>query len=494
MLAACAGGTQGPLPGTKTANDVQTAGLSQTAVGKNKCDPKSASRPFVIEWDATDMSSFESRAANDVVFVKYEGCELQIVEGCSQDSEKGSFGSYKPVEWTSGSVESMDIDNAGDLYAKLPLGAATLGGRVEGGEKFHMEYFVSGTRSATREKVARSDLASVPACKDATHFVYAYNLGAFALGSQSSLKGSVNGTVWGYGGGADRSTSSKAEKAGGVLASCRGDTAKDVATCRVPIRLTLREISGGQSDDAAEAQAPETPEAKNLAGKLAMRTEKEHKAQLHVDSARTKQSSRDGKGCIVELDQHDRLDPRPEGLSTNTGSYLALIRGQCLMLAGKCDPGKVLYRQALEKTSSSSIMGPDALDKSTEQIASMNCQGGSMSPRDQLLKAVMDLNLGAGPRGATVAECKTAMDTVAKLLPKVQPQDEEDYQVKNAAQAISYVGPKCIAKAGDCTLAYATYKDGLKYRPNLTPEVLARWTEDTYRKSFETIVPKCKGK
>ena len=131
------------------------------------------------------MSSFESRAANDVVFVRYEGCDLQIVDGCSSDSVRGSFGSYKPVEWTSGSVESLDINNDGDLYAKLPLGAASLGGRVDGGEKFHMEYFVSGTRSATRESIHRGDIARVAACKNATHFVYAYNLGAFALGSQS---------------------------------------------------------------------------------------------------------------------------------------------------------------------------------------------------------------------------------------------------------------------------------------------------------------------
>ena len=30
-------------------------------------------------------------------------------------------------------------------------------------------------------------------------------------------------------------------KAGGLLSSCRGESAKDTSTCRVPIRLTLRE-------------------------------------------------------------------------------------------------------------------------------------------------------------------------------------------------------------------------------------------------------------
>ena len=32
-------------------------------------------------------------------------------------------------------IEALDINNQGDLYAKLPLGAATLGGRVEGGDR-----------------------------------------------------------------------------------------------------------------------------------------------------------------------------------------------------------------------------------------------------------------------------------------------------------------------------------------------------------------------
>ena len=47
--------------------------------------------------------------------------------------------------------------------------------------------------------IRRNDLAAVPACKEATHYVYAYNLGAFALGSQRSIKGDV-----GAGGGQGR--------------------------------------------------------------------------------------------------------------------------------------------------------------------------------------------------------------------------------------------------------------------------------------------------
>jgi hypothetical protein len=492
LLAACAGGSSGPMPGTKSASDVQAAGLAQTAVGKNKCDPKTANRPFVIEWDATDMSSFESRAANDVVFVKYEGCDLQIVDGCSSDSVRGSFGSYKPVEWTSGSVESLDINNDGDLYAKLPLGAASLGGRVEGGEKFHMEYFVSGTRSATRESIHRGDIARIPACKSATHFVYAYNLGAFALGSQSAIKGSVNATVWGFGGGADRSSSSKAEKAGGVLSSCRGETAKDTATCRVPIRLTLREISDGDSAEVAEAQAPETPEAANLAGKLMARNDREHKAQEHADAARLKANSRDGKGCLAELDEHDRLDPRPEGLSTNVGSYYSMTRGQCLMLAGQCSAGKVLYRRSLEKNAGANL-GPEQLDKGTDAFASMNCQGGAMSPRDQLLKALFDLQQGAYMQKKTPAACDAAFQVAKRLVPTVKPNDDDDTQVKMAGASLRTTAPACFAKAGDCDAGWSAFKEAWKLDTALSPQS-RNLNDDALRHTFEAVARQCKGK
>ncbi|HEY8090218.1 MAG TPA: hypothetical protein VIF09_20295 [Polyangiaceae bacterium] len=491
LLAACFGGS-GPLPGTKSASDVQASGLSQTAVGKNKCNPKGADRPFVIEWDATDMSSFESRASNDVIFVKYEGCDLKVIDGCSSDSVRGAFGSYKSVEWTSGSVESMDINNEGDLYANLPLGAVSLGGRVEGGEKFHMEYFVSGTRSATRESVHRGDIAKVSACKDATHFVYAYNLGAFALGSQSNIKGSITGSVWGYGGGADRSSQSKAEKAGGVLASCRGESAKDVATCRVPIRLTLREIAEGDSAETAESQAPETPEAKNLAGKLMARTDREHKASEHADAARQKAASKDGRGCLAELDQHDQLDPRPEGLSTNVGGAYAMTRAQCVMLSGNCSAGKVLFRKALEKSAGAQL-GPEQLDKSADGAAMMYCQGGSMNPRDQLLKALFELQQGAWMTKKTTAQCDAAYQTVKRLLPSVKPQDDDDTQVKQAGASLRTTGPTCFAKAGDCDQAWATYKEAWKLDPNLSPQS-RNLNDDALHHGFEAVVSKCKGK
>lgn len=439
--------------------------MGETFAGKNRCNPKEHERPFIIEWDATDMSSFEARAANDVVFVRYQGCDLIVIDSCVDDSLKGSLGSYRPIEWTSGSVESIDINNEGELYAKLPLGAATLGGRVQGGEKFHMEYFVTGTRTATRDGIHRGDLAKIPGCKNATHFVYAYNLGAFALGAQSSLRTEAGGTVWGVGAGGSSSSQKKAEKRGGDLSACRAESAKETRECKVPVRLTLREIRNDLSADAKEAAAPETPEAKNLAGRLQATTQREKDAEEHARTADTKLNSRDGKGCLAELDQHDKLDPRPSGMSTNAASWLAGTRGRCLMLAGQCTPGKDLTRRGLEK-SAGATLGPEQLDRKTEEIASQLCQGASMSPRDQFLKAGADLELGAYKETKDAAFCMAAYNVAKKLVATVKPTDEND-PAKFVFPNVRTNAPICLIRAKDCAGALTVYKEAWKLDPLL---------------------------
>ena len=491
VMAACGGGASN-APGTKTADNVQSSRMSQTFAGQNKCNPKNAERPFVIEWDATDMSSFESRAAGDLVFVRYEGCNLKVIDTCVDDSVRGAFGSYKAVEWTSGSVESLDIHDEGELYAKLPLGAATLGGRVQGGEKFHMEYFVSGTRTATRDAVHRGDLAKRPSCKEATHFVYAYNLGAFALGAQSNIKGEVGATVWGMGAGGSRATESKADKRGGDIATCRGDSAKEVQTCKVPIRLTLREISNDESADSKDAVAPETPAAENLAGRLQATTQREKDAEEHARTAEAKLNARDGKGCVAELDTHDKLDPRPSGMSATSGSYLSSTRGRCLMLAGQCNAGKDMYRKALEK-SAGATLGPSQLDTKTDEAATQYCQGSAMSPRDQYLKAGADLEVGAYKERKDSAYCMAAYNVAKRFVATVKPKDDDD-PVKFVFANVRTNAPLCLVRAKDCDQAWTIFKEAWNLDP-LMPERSKQINEAGMRNVFGSVTNgACKAK
>jgi hypothetical protein len=427
--------------------------MDRTVAGQNRCNPKTQDRPFIVEWDATDLSQFESVTSNDIVFVRYEGCELRVIDSCRNDSVKGSLGAYKTVDWTSGSVEKMDISNEGELYAKLPLGAATLGGRVAAGEEFHMEYFVSGVRTATRPVVYRADVESVAGCKGATHFVYAYNLGAFALGSKKNLKAEANATVWGFGGGGSSTQASAAEKRAGLLESCRGESAKEIQTCKAPIRLTLREIDPGNNPDAKAAVAPETPDALNLAGKVDAKMKRSDKAQAHADAARVKSVARDGKACVSELDAADRLDPRPFIVSTNPGSYWSNLRAMCLMMSGQCPAGRQLMRRYMEKNMSGT-MGPEAIDVQVDANAGMYCQGAHLSPRDELLQASQALSVGTQTKKEP-AYCTQSYERVKKAAAAAQPTGPDDTMVVSAKGADHELSAAhCLSRAGDCAGAW----------------------------------------
>ncbi len=473
----------------------------KTFAGQNACNPKNAERPFIIDWDATDQSSFQAQTQGDVVFVQYKGCDLKVLTGCRDDSVKASVGSYKAVEWTSGGVEVIDIKDQGELYAKLPLGAGSLGGRVESGEKFHMEYFVAGTRTATRDHVYKAELAKNPACATATHFVYQYNLGAFALASASKLKAEVNGSYFGFGGGASKNNESSAEKKGGDLATCKGESATEVEGCKVPIRLTLREITDGNAPEVAEAKAPETDAALNLAGKLKAENDQQKKAEEHMNSAQEKLKAKDGNGCLAELDAHDKLDSRPSAQSTNYKAYYyAITRAQCLMLAGKCDAGKELYRKTYDAQYAGSS-SPEAIDMHVEGATASFCQGGKLGDRDTMIKARTELMSGAYTKKIEVKACLADIDIVDKLRAKVKPKDTSDVMVSDPLTAMYTAGTACLANAGDCDAAYKNFK---KWSPEICKErmtaanqpiTMCDKTDPTSEKmSFEMQNQKCKGK
>jgi pentatricopeptide repeat protein len=464
--------------------------MDDTFAGKNKCSPENHDRPFIVEWDATDMSSFESYAANDVVMVRYEGCTLKVIDTCRDDSIHGALGSYKAVEWTSGSLESLDISDENELYAKLPLGQASLGGRVRSGEKFKMEYYVAGTRSATRSKIFAGDLKKVGGCDEVTHFVYAYNLGAFALGSVQSLDATVGGSIYGFGAGANKSTSRKADKKGGDLATCKSDVATEVAGCKAPIRLTLRGILEGDNPSVAAAATPDTPESLNAAAQIQANLDMKGEAGDRIRAAQERAAARDGKACLAELDKFDKLEPKQQ--STDPKSPYSGMRGQCLMIAGKCDAGKQLWRKYYEKVGGAQ-MGPEQIDRAVEGLVGMYCQGGSMQPRDQMLRALADLNSGAYMTKKDEKFCLDAYKTVRKLHPSVKPRDDDDTQIRDAPKVVYNTAANCLARAGKCESAWKVFKESYPTEHLESVKDPAQ-REQLLKSNFESLVDKCKGK
>lgn len=464
----------------------QSGLMDNSFAAQNACNPKNHLRPFIIEWDATDRSSFEAHAANDILVVRYEGCDMTILEECRNDSIRGSQGAYKPVEWTSGALEKMDISNQGELYAKLPLSVGTLGGRVQGGEKFKMEYYVAGTRNATRDSVYREDLASNPGCEGATHFIYGFNLGAFALGSVTELNAEVGVSLYGFGAGGKTNKRAQADKQGGDLGTCKGDTAREVDGCKSPIRLTLRPIREGGNPEKAAMKTEDSSESMNAAGVVNMKVEMSDMARSHYDTAQAKMAAKDGKGCLAELDSYDKLEPKRT--SNDPKLYMSQTRATCLMLSGKCDPGKVLLRKAYENTSMASY-GPEHIDSAVDQSAAMHCQG-KLAPRDELIQGSMELTMGAFSAKKTPKECEASYQKVKKNR-AIKPKDSDDQKVILAVQNLYSTAPGCFGKAGDCDRAWAVFQDEFpadRLAHVTDPKVKA----DSMRQTFDAMVTKCK--
>ena len=468
--------------------------MDTTFAAQNACNPEDHTKPFIIEWDATDMSSFEAFARNDIVFVKYDGCELRVLDECRDDDVKGSLGAYKPPEWTSGSLETLDIHNEGDLYAKLPLGRDTMSGRVAAGEKFHMEYFVAATAYASRPAVYRDSLKNSPGCEEATHFVYAYNLGAFALGSVNEFSTEIGGSIYGFGVGGSQKSGSTAEKKGGELSACRANEAKEILGCKTPIRLHLRRIREGTDPGDTALAAPDTASSMSAAAAVDAKVERGEEARSHYDAAMQKLAARDGAGCLAELDAHDAL--AVDEKSSDPKSAIALNRAQCIMLAGACDAGKELVLRRAENTPTMVQQGPEQTTKWVEALAAMYCQGDSMSERDQLLQALYELQLGAYQTRKDDAFCDDRWKKIEALKGRVKPRDADDQQIVNLDAAVHGMVPECFGRGGDCARAFEAWKTLLTepLRNHYATIKDQAKLDETMRRDFQSAVRSCKDK
>jgi hypothetical protein len=407
--------------------------MDQTTIGKNRCsEVNPTDKPFIIEWDATDTATFEAMAQRDVVVVRYENCELEVLDACVDSGIPGKYGAYEPVRWSSGSVEGFDINNTMDLYAKLPLGAAELSGSVEAGKSLQLQYFVSGTATSTRPSISQNDFGGNSQCEGATHFVRAYNLGAFVLSEAEhdaeSLKLEVKSTA-GAGGG--RSHEATHLKQGGDLNSCTADTASELSRCKVPIRVTLRELSNDPASEASHKEIAPAPEAK---GGNAM-----EEAALLGQSAARKFQSGDGEGCLLDLDRAQEVD-------ATTEAKMSALRATCEMQAGRCDDGKKRYRLFLEQQAGN--LSAEVIDATVSSTAKQHCAGSELKPAERIQKAKSAI--GQAKLKKNKATCLREAGAILEQLPKLDKKDQAQGRARTDGLSGVMDAAQCSAKAGDC--------------------------------------------
>ncbi len=188
---------------------------------------------------------------------------------------------------------------------------------------------------------------------------------------------------------------------------------------------------------------------------------------------------RDGVGCLEKLDAADRMDPDPMRVSTNPRGFLTM-RASCTMLAGKCELGKSLQRQAY--TAMLKDMGPTHIDDAVESSVGTYCGDGAVTPRDKLLVAKSDLaraNLKEDPEW-----CAKAHDRLMKAIASFgAPTNKRDEDLVASAKGTRPLGVMCVGAAGRCPQAFTLYETTVKADG-----------QPVSRPAFEALAPACKGK
>jgi hypothetical protein len=201
----------------------------------------SQSSPLVTEWPASEKANLEVLLRTGAVAVAYSGCSMRVLSECRV---RGVY------QWTrtTPATDSLEINDADELFAKLPLGAASLEGELKRSGKLSVQTMIAGQLRLDGGGVA--DVPKEGPCAQATHVVSALSMGAFALksGGKRSIGGGLN--VSSVETGIKHEKSADLLRSAGDFDSCGTGTAEGPsANCASPIQAFLRAIPGRTEED-----------------------------------------------------------------------------------------------------------------------------------------------------------------------------------------------------------------------------------------------------
>src|SRR5688572_10074273 len=176
-------------PGKQVITETPTvAGADdQQATCKVAKDPLN---PLIVEWPGTSKVELDSVSKRGVVVVSYVGCTLKVLASCGAGGDY-AFTSVTPAR------DKLQMADQNELYARLPLGAASLKGELSMGSSLELDYIAVGQRIT--EKPPKSMTGD---CEGATHYIRTITVGAYSLDAKAKGKVGASVEVGSAGGGA----------------------------------------------------------------------------------------------------------------------------------------------------------------------------------------------------------------------------------------------------------------------------------------------------
>lgn len=233
------------LPGCGSNGPVTARAPEWKPEGETKCKAsKSQSRPLIVEWPSNDRVALESTLKDGIAMVRASGCEVEVLHRCKASSSRYGY------RGTSKESDSVSIRNEDDLYANLPLGAASLSGKLQSSGSLNVSMAVVGRYISEGGDIATNDLQG-EGCDRATHYISAVSVGAFTFFAGGSAEAGVGvDTRLGVGAGARASNAREELKSGGNVAACDSATRKDSEPpdgCSALLRIEIVPLSERRS-------------------------------------------------------------------------------------------------------------------------------------------------------------------------------------------------------------------------------------------------------
>jgi len=229
----CACAPQAVLAGETLKSPTTTS----EAFGGVQCSAiRPQTEPDLMAWDPGSRSNLNRLRGEGVVAVRYEavGCnvKLELLSHCIGTTGKYRFSPYS-------ANQRKVAHNASELFAQLPIGAASFGAGVKGGRALRTDYMLAGQYALPPDATFRAaDLKGVD-CARATHVVSAIYVGAFVMGAGESRQIDAKTTLFGASLGASSSADVDVLSSEGDAEACavaqRDGT--ESYRCAVPLRI-----------------------------------------------------------------------------------------------------------------------------------------------------------------------------------------------------------------------------------------------------------------
>lgn len=226
---------------------------SENADAPIACRPGSYAEPLVVDLSAATRVDFEAAMDSGVALVQYDCKAVRLVKDCRL------AGDYK-FAGVSRKEEIIHLDSKEEIKANLAFSPLTKGSvEMDRAAALDVAYVLVGKRT-TPALVNRTALEGSQ-CGEATHYVRAASVGAFAV--QTSTKGRVAAAadVFGSSGsGASGSTKQNAKKDGNPKAceDSKPGAEQPPGECRAAIRFELVPIAdkaiAKKGDDKSEGK------------------------------------------------------------------------------------------------------------------------------------------------------------------------------------------------------------------------------------------------